>query len=118
MAALESFYSAMKRGDAPAAMALIADDALFVEGGRLETREEYEKNHLPSDIEFEKEVTGKRVPTRVTIQGDTAWVVAMTDYVGTFQGGPVDFVSGQLAVLTRTDGQWRIRSIHWSSRRR
>jgi hypothetical protein len=31
-------------------MTLIAPDAVFVESGRLETRDEYEKNHLPADI--------------------------------------------------------------------
>jgi hypothetical protein len=38
---LESFYSAMKAGDATKAMTFIAPDAVFVESGRLETRAEY-----------------------------------------------------------------------------
>ncbi len=117
-AALESFYSAMKSGDTAAAMAQIAPDAVFVESGGLETRAEYEKNHLPADIAFEKQVTGKRGPLQVTVNGDTAWVIAATDFVGTFDGSPVDFISTQLAVLTRQDGRWLIRSVHWSSRRR
>jgi ketosteroid isomerase-like protein len=117
-AALESFYGAVKRGDAAAAMSLIAPDAVFMESGGLETRAEYEANHLPSDIAFEREVDGKRSPWRVTIKDDTAWVIATTEYSGTFEGGPVDFVSAQLAVLTREMDAWRIRSIHWSSRRR
>ena len=50
--------------------------------------------------------------------GDTAWVIATTDYDGTVDGAPVNFVSAQLAVLTRTNGEWQVRSIHWSSRRR
>ena len=99
-------------------MNLIAPDALFLESGRLETRAEYEANHLPSDIAFEREVTGKRGPMRVSFSGDAAWVIVTTDYVGTFEGSPVDFTSAQLAVLTRETGDWRIRSIHWSSRRR
>lgn len=117
-AAIESFYAAMSRGDAAAVMALVAPDAVFVEGGRLETRAEYEANHLPADIAFEQQVSGKRGPLRVTMEGDTAWVIATTDFVGTFDGKPVDFISAQLAVLTRQAGAWRIRSIHWSSRRR
>jgi ketosteroid isomerase-like protein len=117
-AVLESFYGAMKSGDTAAAMAQIAPDAVFVESGRLETRAEYEANHLPADIGFEKQVTGKRGPWQVKFQGDTAWAIATTEYDGTFDGGPVNFVSAQLAVLTRTDAAWRIRSIHWSSRRR
>jgi ketosteroid isomerase-like protein len=117
-AALESFYAAMKRADTAGAMALIAPDAMFVEGGRLETRAEYEANHLPADIGFEKQVTGKRGPWRVTIEGDTAWAIATTEYEGTFDGRDVNFISAQLAVLTQTDGRWLIRSVHWSSRPR
>src|SRR5690348_13272983 len=118
VAVMESFYGAMKAGDAAAAMQHIATDAMFVESGRLETRAEYEKNHLPADIDFERQVAGKRSPWDVKFDGDTAWGIATTEFVGTFEGGPVDFVSAQLAVLTREDGRWRIRSIHWSSHRR
>jgi ketosteroid isomerase-like protein len=118
VAPLESFYAAMKTGDTSAAMRPIAADAVFVESGKLETRAEYEANHLPADIQFEKQVTGKRSPWQVKTQGDTAWAIATTEYEGTFEGSPVNFVSAQLAVLTRESGQWQIRSIHWSSRRR
>ena len=117
-AALDKFYGAMKTGDTVTAMSVIAPDALFVESGKLETRDEYEKNHLPLDIAFEKQVTGKRGPLRITVLGDTAWVIAVTVFEGTFDGSPVNFESAQLAVLTRETGEWKIRSIHWSSRRR
>jgi ketosteroid isomerase-like protein len=115
---LESFYGAMKTGDSATVMGHLADDAVFVEGGRLETRAEYEKNHLPLDIGFEKQVTGKRSPWQVKFHGDTAWAIATTDFDGTFDGGPVGLTSAQLAVLTREGGPWQIRSIHWSSFRR
>lgn len=116
-AAIESFYAAMKTGDTTAAMAMLAPDAMFVESGRLETRQQYEENHLPSDIDFEKQITGKRGPWRITTNGDTAWGIASTTYdEGTFNGRDVNFVSRQLAVVTRgEDGKWLIRSIHWSS---
>jgi len=118
-ATVEAFYGAMKSGDAAAAMRTIAPDAVFLEGGRLETRAEYESGHLPADIEFEREVTGTRSPLSISFNGNTAWVIATTEYEGTFQGAPVNFVGAQLMVLTR-EGQspWTIRSVHWSSRRR
>jgi ketosteroid isomerase-like protein len=115
---LEAFYAAMKNGDRAAAMSHIAEDAVFVEGGRLETRQEYEENHLPNDIGFEKQVTGKRGEWKITIEDNTAWAIATTEYDGIFDGAPVAFTSAQLAVLSRDGGAWRIRSIHWSSRRR
>ena len=116
-AAIESFYAAVKKGDSKAAMAMLAPDASFVESGRRETRQQYEENHLPLDIDFEKQITGKRSPWSITINGDTAWAIASTEY----KGGPVDgadvsFASTQLAVVTRGgDGKWLIRAIHWSS---
>jgi ketosteroid isomerase-like protein len=116
-AVVEGFYGAMKTGDTAKAMQYIAPDALFIEGGRLETREQYETNHLPNDIEFESQVTGVRSPLRVSFDGNTAWVIATTEYNGKFEAEPVSFVSAQLMVLTRNNGEWRIRSIHWSSRR-
>lgn len=115
-AVFESFYGAVKRGDPQAAMSVIAPDAMFVESGRLETREQYEKNHLPLDIDFERQITGKRGPLRITFAGDTAWVIATTEYDGKVDGGPVAFASSQLMVLTQDAGVWKIRSIHWSSR--
>jgi ketosteroid isomerase-like protein len=117
-AVLDSFYGAMKTGDKSAAMRVIAPDAVFVESGSLETRAQYETNHLPADIEFERQVDGKRSPWRVVFHGDAAWVIATTEYQGTFDKSPVNFVSAQLAVLTRDSENWLIRSIHWSSRRR
>ena len=115
---VESFYAAIKNGDNAAAMKLVAPDAMFIESGGLETRDQYEANHLPSDIEFEQQVSGTRRPAQVRIEGDVAWVIATTEYEGSFSGRPVSFVSAQLAVLSRTDEGWRIRSIHWSSRPR
>jgi hypothetical protein len=55
-AVVDTFYGAITAGDAPAAMRLIAPDAVFVESGKIETRAEYEANHLPADIDFERQV--------------------------------------------------------------
>jgi len=115
-AVFESFYGAVKRGDPAAAMSVIAPDAMFVESGTLETRAEYEKNHLPLDMDFERQITGKRGPLRITFAGDSAWVIATTEYDGKVDGGPVAFASSQLMVLTKDADAWKIRSIHWSSR--
>ena len=106
----------MKKGDPKAAMAMIAPDAMFIESGRIETRQQYEESHLPADINFEKQMTGKRSPWQITVNGDTAWGIASTEYQGVFDGRDLAFVSRQLAVVTRgEDGKWLIRSIHWSS---
>ena len=117
-AVVEAFYAAIKKGDPAAAMSLIAPDAVFLEAGGVETRAQYESSHLPADIEFEKAVTTSFKPYRVTVVGDTAWVVTNTDYKGTFRDRAVDSVGVELMVLARDVSGWRIRAIHWSSRAR
>jgi len=110
---VDAFYGAITAGDAPAAMRLIAPDAVFVESGKIETRAEYEANHLPADIDFERQVKAQRGPMRVTFDGrDTAWVISRAEYD---EGNPEKYINTQLMVLTRHTGEWRIRTISWST---
>jgi ketosteroid isomerase-like protein len=113
VAVVDAFYGAIEAGDADAAMRLIAPDAVFVESGRIETRAEYEANHLPADIEFESQVRAMRGPLRLTFDGsNTAWVISSAEYD---EGNPENYINTQLMVLTRASGDWRIRTISWSS---
>lgn len=115
---VDRFHAALVSGDSSAALQLIADDAVLLEAGSVETRSEYGKNHLPADIEFEKGVSTKRSPIRVIVRGDTAWATSTSEVTGTFQGRAVDFVGAESMVLSREPAGWRIRAIHWSSRAR
>jgi ketosteroid isomerase-like protein len=116
LAAVDKFHAALVAGDSTAALQLLADDAVLLEAGSVESRAEYGKNHLPADIEFEKGVSTKRSPIRVIVRRDTAWATSTSEVVGTFQGKPVNFVGAESMVLTRESAGWRIRAIHWSSR--
>src|SRR5262245_65699115 len=81
VAVVNAFYGAITAGDNAAAMKLIAADAVFVESGKIETRAEYEMNHLPADIEFESQVKAVRSPARVTFDGrDTAWAISTAEH--------------------------------------
>lgn len=115
-AVVEKFHSALVAGDSTAALQLLADDAVMLEAGSVESRSEYGKNHLPADIEFEKGVSTKRSPIRVIVRSDTAWATSTSEVVGTFQGKPVNVVGAESMVLTRESPGWRIRAIHSSSR--
>jgi ketosteroid isomerase-like protein len=117
-AVVSGFHSGITTGDAAKVMALVADDALFLEAGTVETRSQYEKDHLPGDIAFEKGVKIKRSPIRIVIVGDAAWATCTSEYQGTFQGRAIDSLGTELMVLSRSSGSWRIRAIHWSSRAR
>src|SRR4029079_6021230 len=110
---VNAFYGAISAGDKAAAMHLIAPDAVFVESGKIETRAEYEANHLPADIEFESQVKAVRGPLRVTFHGaDTAWVISRAEYD---EGNPEKYINTQLMVLTRDSDDWRIRTISWAN---
>ena len=117
-AVVSRFHNAVTTGDAAGAMTIVADDALFLEAGGVETRSEYEKNHLPGDIEFEKSVGVKRSALRVVVAGDAAWTTCTSEFKGTFQGRSIDSIGTELMVLSRRAGGWQIRAIHWSSRAR
>jgi len=116
-AVVDAFHAALKNGDAPGALLLIADDAVFLEGGRIETRAEYAANHLPEDIKFEKAITSAQHKYRVVVLGNAAWAISTSDMTGTFENQPVNLAGAELMVLSREAGSWRIRTIHWSSRR-
>ena len=110
---VNAFYGAISAGDKAAAMHLIAPDAVFVESGKIETRAEYEANHLPADIDFEHQVKAVRGPLRITFHGvDTAWVISRAEYD---EGNPEKYINTQLMVLTRDSDDWRIRTISWST---
>lgn len=115
---VNAFHDEMKKGNSAAVARLLAPDVLLLEAGGIETRAEYEKDHLPADIEFEQAVTTTFAPYRVTVVGDAAWVVNRSEYKGAFRGRSIDNLGVELMVLAREGSDWRIRAIHWSSRAR
>lgn len=117
-AVVDRFHAALKTGNAADAMQLLAPDVVILESGGTETRAEYEKNHLPADMEFEKAITATRSPYRVTVVGDAAWCISTAEFKGTFRGKPVDSIGAELIVLSRDAKGWRIRTVHWSGRAR
>lgn len=117
-AAVERFHRALASGDSAAALALLAPDAMILESGGVETREEYRGHHLPGDIEFARAITSRRGPVRVRVQGDVAWATSTSTTQGQFRGRAINSAGAELMVLTRMPEGWRISAIHWSSRNR
>ena len=118
LAIVGRFHSAVTNGDEAVAMQLIAEDAVMMEAGGVETRAQYVKDHLPADREFEKTVSTKRSPIRVVVVGDAAWATSTSEFTGTFQGRAVDSIGTELLVLSRAPDGWRIRAIAWTGRAR
>ena len=117
-ATVRAYHDALASGDAAGALRLLAADAVILENGSRETREEYRSHHLPADIEFARAVPARPGAMQVTVSGDTAWASSTSVTQGTFRGRAVNSAGAELMVLSRTSAGWVIRAIHWSSRAR
>lgn len=115
---VERYHAALAAGDTATAMSLLAPDAVVLESGGIETREEYRSHHLPADMAFARAVPRERGPIRVRINGNSAWAASTSTSRGTFREREIDSQGAELMVLRRTEAGWRIEAIHWSSRNR
>jgi len=114
-AVVDRYHRALSDGDTATALSLLAPDALILESGDVETRDEYRSHHLSADIKFAKAVPSTRGPVRVAIRGDVAWAVSTSRTRGVVRGRTIDSQGAELMVVTREQGGWRIRAVHWSS---
>jgi ketosteroid isomerase-like protein len=115
---VERYHRALESGDSVGALALLTSDAVILESGGIETREEYRSHHLPADMAFARTVKSVRGPIHVVVRGDVAWSTSTSSAQGEFRGRPVNSADAELMVLTRTTDGWKINAIHWSSRSR
>lgn len=116
--AVAAFHAALAAGDSTGALALLAPDAVVLEGGELETRAQYAAHHLAADIAFAQAIPGERAVIGVRRVGDSAWLWATSTARGTWKDRAIDSLGAELMVLSRHGEGWRIRAIHWSSRKR
>ena len=113
-----AYHDAMKKGDSTAALAMMTMDAIVLESGGVETREEFRAHHLPADIRFAQAIESKRGPILVRVQGNTAWASSTSTTQGDYNGRAINSNGAELMVLTKTAQGWKIAAIHWSSRQR
>ncbi|MDQ3082547.1 MAG: nuclear transport factor 2 family protein [Gemmatimonadota bacterium] len=118
VAAVHSYHDALSTGDSARALTILANDAIILESGGIESRSEYRAHHLSSDIAFAKAVKSVRSPLKVIVAGNAAWTAGTSTTVGQFNGRAINSVGAESMVLTKTRNGWKIRSIHWSSRNR
>jgi len=113
--AVQAFHEALGRRDSAGAAHLLAEDAVILEGGALEDRNDYLAHHLLADMAFASAVERTTDSMQVTLVGDVAWVVSRSRTSGVVRDRPIDATGVELMVLTRQEGGWRIRAVHWSS---
>jgi ketosteroid isomerase-like protein len=114
--AVDRFHEALRRGDAEAAAAWLANDALIFEAGRAErTKAEYVAHHLPADAAFSRSVSARMTRRAGSSNGALAWIATEGRTNGTYKGKPVDLNTTETMILRRGGNGWRIFHIHWSS---
>lgn len=118
VAVVDAFHDALAAGDSTAALALLSDDVVILEGGGVETKEEYRSGHLAGDMRFAGAVPAERGAMEVRRSGDVAWAWSTSLRQGRMGEREIDSRGAELVVLRRDDGPWRITAIHWSSRSR
>lgn len=112
------YHEALAAGDSVGALALLADDAVILETGGVETRAEYRSHHLPGDINFAKAIRSQRGPVSVKVHGDVAWTTSTSTTQGDMNGRAINSAGAELMVLVKMSDGWKISAIHWSSRNR
>lgn len=113
---VERFHHALSSGDSAAVLDLLAPGARIVEGGGVETREEYASHHLGADMDFLEGLEVEETRIQAWVEGDVAWAVTATDLSERVRDRDVSLRTAELAVLARYPEGWRIVAVHWSSR--
>lgn len=86
------------------------------EGGGVErSADEYAQHHMNSDMEYLSSVTNKALEHQVKVLGNTAISASRFLVNGMFKGEERDYQSMETIVLINTEGEWKIKHIHWSN---
>jgi len=115
VAAVAAFHQAMKAGDGNAVLALLHEKATILEGGQIETKQEYAGHHLGADMEFASQTESEQVSQEKQISGQQATVTTRSHITGRYDGKPVDEAVDESASLIRTDSGWLITHVQWSA---
>jgi ketosteroid isomerase-like protein len=119
VAVVESFGSALARGDLKTVESLLDPGVLVLESGGAERdRAEYMGHHAIADAEFLAKAPQQTSHRRARVSGELAWVATESELHATDDGEPMTLLSTETMVLRRTDAGWRIVHIHWSSRKK
>lgn len=112
---LHAFEEAIVENNSETAANILHDDARILESGNIETKEEYLSHHFHSDGRFLSAMNRETESREVFTEGNTAWVTTVSHIHGTYNEREINLNSLELAVLKKSDGNWQIVALHWSS---
>jgi ketosteroid isomerase-like protein len=117
-AVVTAFGRSLAAGDSTTALAQLHPDVVIFEGGSWESLEDYRKAHLSADMRFLQGLRQQTARDVVKVAGGMALLTRETNTTGTSGERTIDSIGTETMVLLRTPAGWKIRHIHWSSRRR
>ena len=112
---LESFQQAIISNDIKKAKEILSESARILEGGNIETKEEYLSHHFHSDGKFLSSMKREVESQNVSIKGNIAWISTKTHLSGNYNERKLDLNSLELAILKKEESIWNIMALHWSS---
>ena len=115
---IDAFHKALVAGDSTTALSYLADDVAILESGGIENKHHYRSGHISGDMRFAKAVPRQRGEMTVTIIGDVAWAYSTSVAQGKMGESEINSQGAELVVLVKENGDWKIKAIHWSSRKR
>jgi len=115
---VDAFHGALVAGDSTAALNYLAEDVVILESGGIENKHHYRSGHIKGDIRFAQAVPRKRGEITVTINGNVAWAYSSSVTQGKMGEREINAQGAELVVLAKDGGTWKIKAIHWSSRKR
>jgi ketosteroid isomerase-like protein len=115
---VDGFHAAIVAGDTTKALGFLAEDAVILESGGLENKQHYASGHIAGDMRFSQAVPRQRGEMKVNIVGDAAWTYTTTVTQGKMGEREINSQGVELVVLARDGSDWKIKAIHWSSRKR
>lgn len=115
-ATVDGFRHALAEGRGEDALAYLHPGATIVEGGHVQTVEEYRGGHLGSDMEFLRSIDVEQLSRSVHSGGGQATVETRSRFTGEIDGETLDLESTEFATLVETGDGWRISQVAWSAR--
>lgn len=112
------FHEALANADSAAVYNLLAPELVVLESGRAETKTEYMSHHFHSDVAFLSSLEKENENITISVENTVAWSTATSRLFGSFRDREIDSNSAELLVLKKTNDEWKITAIHWSSGRR
>ena len=112
----DQLYEAIRSGDSDSVRTLLAPNVLIFESGNAETSlEEYAGHHMPADMAFLATMDMTLIARQVTAGRDMAVISSRSRLTGFYKDTEQDIISTETLVLQRTNGQWQVVHVHWSS---